>query len=101
MAPVMGVLFRFCLGKVVLPSPIERTLFFPADGNPGFVTDCWDGFLSNTPIAICLKSNATYSQQLLSPRRKQRLSDPLEYCLGSSQRNIGLCNFDMARRCED
>jgi hypothetical protein len=45
-APVMGALFRFWLGDV-LPPPIARTVFFPADGNPVFVTNCWDGVLSN------------------------------------------------------
>ena len=46
-APVLGALFRFWLGRV-LPPPIERTIFFPADGNPVFLTNCWDGVLSNS-----------------------------------------------------
>jgi hypothetical protein len=43
-APIIGALFRFWFGRV-LPSPIERTVFFPANGNPIFSTHCWD-FLS-------------------------------------------------------
>lgn len=46
-APVLGTLFRFWLGRV-LPPPIERTIFFPANGNPVFITNCWDGVLSNS-----------------------------------------------------
>jgi hypothetical protein len=45
-APVIGVLFRIWLGRV-LPPAIHRTLFYPADGNPIFTTHCWD-ILSQT-----------------------------------------------------
>lgn len=46
-APIIGALFRFWLGRV-LPPPIHRTVFFPADGNPIFVTHCWDDTLRMT-----------------------------------------------------
>ena len=46
-AAVLGVLFRFWLGRVP-PPPIERTVFFPADRNPIFITNCWDNVLSNS-----------------------------------------------------
>lgn len=46
-APIIGMLFRFWFGRV-LPSPIHRTVFFPADGNPIFLTHCWDDALSIT-----------------------------------------------------
>ena len=40
--PVMGMAFRFWLGRV-LPPTVDQLLLFPADGKI-FSRDCWDVF---------------------------------------------------------